>query len=322
MMDKLRNPPIPLHMTLRLLIPLLALLAAGALAACVPLQNLRAEEWRWAAAEPEPGPGPLDSGPRVRVFVAPEFRELMLRLEPRYEAEAGVDLELVFDAHLDLRAAEDQLILRAARGAAPDLLLLESAGRITDLTHRPRAWAPFAIGEIVAIAPAQAPVAPRDMLEGTVPVAIALERCSLGRASRLALERAGAWKTASASVGRFDHADAIAEYIAHAGKQDPPTGVAGLVYRSAAARAMRAETEPRRRISIVGALRPPPDEPCVHAMAVWTDAGWALGEWLRSPQAQGEMRRLGFAPLAPGSAGAAWRTVVTLDDELLRTGAP
>ena len=312
-------------MTLRLLILALVLLAAGALAACAPLANMRAEEWRWAAADPEPGAGPPASAPRVRVFVAPEFAELMRRLEPRYEAEAGVDLELVFDAHLDLRAAEDQLILRVARGgrgAAPDLLLLESAARVADLTHRPRAWAPLAVGEVVAVAPAQAMVTPREMLEGTVPVAMSLERSALGRASRLALERAGAWKTASASVGRFDHADAICESIAHAGEQDPPLDIIGLVYRSAALRAIRAEPDPRRRIAIVGALRSPPDEPCAHAMAVWTDAGRALGEWLRSPPAQSEMRRLGFAPVAPGSAGSAWREAVTLDDELLRTGAP
>lgn len=308
-------------MTLRLLIPLLSLLSAAALGACAPIQNFRAEEWRWAPADPEPQAAALAAGPRVRVFVAPEFAELMRRLEPRYEAEAGVDLELVFDAHLDLRSAEEQLILRSTRGAAPDLLLLESAARVMDLTHRPRAWALLAVGEVVAISPAQAMGTVREMLEGTVPVAMALERSALGRASRLSLEYAGAWKTASASVGRFDHADAISEYIAHAGEQNPPVATVGLVYRSAALRAIRREIDPRRRIAVLTTLASPPDEPAAHAMAVWTDAGRDFGDWLCSPHAQSEMRRLGFTPVA-AAPGAAWRTAITLDDELLRTGAP
>src|SRR5690606_29090980 len=128
--------------------------------------------------------------------------------------------------------------------------------------------------------------------------------------------------TASASVGRFDHADAVCEYVAHANEQQPPARIMGLVYRSAAARSLRKEGDPRRRLLVLGAMPSPEHEPCLHAMAVWTDAGQALGEWLRSPGAQSEMRRLGFTPVPPHSALAAWRAAVTLDDELLRTGAP
>ena len=112
-----------------LLIPALAALAALA-CSCAPLENMRAKEWRWEAAEPAGAAGAAAGAslPRVRVLVAPEFRELMQRLEPRYEAEAQVDLELVFGAALDVRGAEDQLILTTARagaGRGPDLLLLE-----------------------------------------------------------------------------------------------------------------------------------------------------------------------------------------------------
>lgn len=304
---------------------ILLALAAITICACAPIRNMQAgdEAWRWAPAEPGPAAAdPLNAGPPVRVFVAPELRQLMERLEPRYEALAGVDLQLVFDAHLDTRAAEDQLILRATRGEAPDLLLLESAARIGDLTRRPRAWAPLALNQIVAIAPAHAPMAPREALEGTVPLAIALERSALGRASREALQHAGAWRDVHQSAGRYDHADAICEAIAHAAEQDPPRKIVGFVYRTAAMRAARAEPDPRRRCTVIAALASPPEAPAVHAMAIWSDAGRTLGDWLRSDIAQSEMRRLGFTPVPPTAASSAWRAAVTLDDELLRTGAP
>lgn len=319
-------------------IPILAALgaAAGALGAlgalgvvgvvgvggCAPIENYRAEEWRWAAADPEPvSGGPLDGGQRVRVFVAPELADLMRRLEPRYEAATpGVDLEVVLSADLDVRASEEQFVRRINAGAACDALLSESAARVLELTARPRAWAPIAVGEIVVIAPAASGVSERDMLEGRIPVAVALERTGLGRASRLALTHAGVWDTVVAQVGRVSDTVAALEAIAHAGAQDPPADVAGLVYRSAALRAIRTEPDPRRRITILAPLDSPPDAPIVHVAAVWTDAGRNVAEWLRSDAARSEMAPLGFTPVDPAAPGAAWRTAVTLDDELLRPG--
>ncbi|MFG0285620.1 MAG: molybdate ABC transporter substrate-binding protein [Phycisphaerales bacterium JB039] len=293
-----------------------------ALCACARLEYPQSDDWRWPVAEPPPPEAPLDAERHLRIFAAPEFRDLLRRLERRYEAAApGVDVQLVFDADLAARSAEENLLRRINAGVPCDLLITESALRILELTRPPAAWAPLAAGQIVAVAPAPASWTEADLLEGLAPVAMALERSGLGRASRLALRRAGAWSTVVAQVGRFDDADAVLEYVAYNGALTPPTDIIGMVWRTSALRAIRAEPDPRRRLRIIAALPSPADEPPLHAVAIWTDAGRAMADWLRGPEAQAEMIRLGFTPIAPETPGAHWRSAISLDDALLRPGA-
>ncbi|MEO1278155.1 MAG: substrate-binding domain-containing protein [Planctomycetota bacterium] len=227
---------------------------------------------RWADASGRAEAVPGERLVAVRVAVDPTLAKLARALEPVFEGQRpGIDLVLHEGVRTQRLDQPAWLAMRLERGAEADAYLSESERQILDLTRTPTGHAAWLGNTLAVVAPRGSMLDQSQLTGRSTPVHIALERSALGRWTRASLRQAGLWGEVALAAGNFDSGEAIVERVSYFARRQPPEASFGVVFGS--------DVDPAR-VGIVGYLDQPREEPTIHHVAWFSEAGEDFARWL------------------------------------------